>query len=141
MQKKSTMMDRIKFVREEMTKAKYSIDGMEFYSICNTANIMPASILKYFVTTITNITSAITNVGGLKAGNLAGCKVEAAIPFIPQFYNSRILLTIFTYDDRFHLSLATKEGVMHSGEEVQEVLDNIFSNIDKLSHELDLKLN
>ncbi|XP_022909894.2 uncharacterized protein [Onthophagus taurus] len=141
MQKKSTMMDRIKFLREEINKAKYSIDGMAFYSVYNIVHMMPAFILKYLVTTIMNVTSTITNVVGFRAGKLAGFKVEANIPFVPQFYTSRFLLTIFTYDDRFHLTLATKEGVMHSGEEVQEVLDNIFTNIDKLSHELDLELN
>nr|XP_022909891.1 uncharacterized protein LOC111421018 isoform X1 [Onthophagus taurus] len=89
MQKNSTMMDRLKSVGEEISKAKYSVDGMAFYAVYNIANIFPASIQRYCQKIFTDVTAGVTNVGGLKAVQLAGCRVESTIPFLPQFHNAR----------------------------------------------------
>ncbi|XP_022921115.1 uncharacterized protein [Onthophagus taurus] len=139
MEKGTTMLDRVKSIGIELDKAKYSVDSLVYYAIGNLGHLLPAPILKHAMIFVTNISAGATNVGGLKAGTIAGCEVEAAMSYIAFYYKTCFRLSIFSKGDRFQLALTMRENVVYNRKDAQEVIDNIFTFVDNLSEELQIQ--
>nr|XP_022909298.1 uncharacterized protein LOC111420515 [Onthophagus taurus] len=135
--KTSTTLDQLNTLGVEVLKAKYSADSLEIHAISSLCYILPAPVLTYF-TNLMNITALITNVGAVNALALDDYEIDAVVAFNTFFHSTSFILHVITNLDRFQLALSVKDNIVDSREEAQEIIDNIFEYIDKLSEDLNI---
>nr|XP_022912018.1 uncharacterized protein LOC111423003 [Onthophagus taurus] len=138
MQKGSSMLDRIKSIKIEVEKSKRSVDSLAIQTFSKLLHLIPTSLIKYIGAITSNITAGLSNIGGLQTVSLAGCDIKAVMMFTPFLQNIGFRLHVFSYENRLQLALSLKENMVRSREEAQEIIDNIFVYVDKLSEELNI---
>ncbi len=122
---------RLREVKRRMDNLKHSPDAFVGFQILNALGVSPASIARRAAQMFANKTTAVmTNVPGPRQPlYFAGQKIDRMMFWVPRTGRVGLGISIFSYDGRVTVGLATDAGLVPDPERILEGFTTGFDNL------------
>ncbi|XP_022904672.2 uncharacterized protein [Onthophagus taurus] len=130
-----TLRGRLEEIIKENEKYLESCDPWIYlWQLKTFCNLLPSPLVRSLAKFSAVTSIGFTNMPGTKQVQLNGQDVSYLLFWVPNFITTGASFSFFTYNDVFQVGFLVDKTLIPKGNDVEMILEDIFSYIDKMYH-------
>ncbi|GJQ84569.1 hypothetical protein Trydic_g233 [Trypoxylus dichotomus] len=135
-----TMKSLIQYLQHYNESLRYAVDPIVAYTFLDSiCTYLPINMTRVSCTSfMDSMTIGVTNLVGFQKSRLCDNVVDDVFFFAPGILNTGFTFSIFSYEGRLQIILTSREGFVKDRDDLQKILNNVFSHIGRVQKEIGL---